>query len=120
MRLIFLMQMKIYHKLIGKYFDVSKINNLSYKNRKFMILYRKTPCILCFDYDNKTQMNFFGMSIFFTYSFKTLSTLEPESFKIYYDNIDECKNDYDLIKRKIKFYEKNMDKCISEIENKIK
>lgn len=50
---------------------------------------------------------------------KVYLSLEDERIKIYYSNIDMCKNEVILINSKIEYYHKIMDEEITNFEKKI-
>lgn len=110
----------MFHKLSGKYYKLSKIKNIEFYERKFMILKRDCPYILSFDYDNKKMINLTSFNTIFYVSYDIFgSSLEDEKIKIYYSNSEVCKNEINLINQKIKLYQKIKDEEIINFEKQI-
>lgn len=55
----------MYHKLAGRYFKLSKIRNVDFYERKFMLLNKNCPYILSFDYDSKKMINLNSFNFYF-------------------------------------------------------
>lgn len=110
----------MYHRLLSRYFDISRVSNLvRFETKSCYVSSRSRG--LRFDYENSGRLyltEFVYSSVL--YRSKITTRFNPEKVVVYFKNIDDLNKEFFMFAKKLEIYHAGLDADIEALEARIK